>query len=98
MCPYPNIASMNMESNTLRLIKRSFFINFRTSQREAEPERPPMLLDSLRRYVHAMLRVSLYCSESESNITSRWVHRESNLMFTLSSDKDQRGKLLLRVN
>ena len=87
---------MNMESSALRLIKRSLFVHCRTSQREAEPERPPMLLDSLRRYVHAMLRVSLYCSESESDIAFRWVHRESNLMFILSSDKDQREKLLSR--
>ena len=41
-----------------------------------------------------MLRVCLYCSESESDIASRWVHRESNLMFTLSSNKDQRKKFV----
>ena len=29
---------------------------------------------------------------SESDITSRWVHRESNLMFILSSNKDHRKK------
>ena len=36
------------------------------------------------------LRVHLYLRKSESNVTSRWVHRESNLIFTLSNDKDQR--------
>ena len=86
---------MNIESSALRLIKRSFFVPCRTSQREAEPERPPMLLDSLRRYVQAMLRVRLYCKESES-FASRWVHSKFNLMFILSSDKDQREKLLSR--
>ena len=35
------------------------------------------------------LRVRLYWDESERDIASRWVHRESNLMFTLDSDKDQ---------
>ena len=29
----------------------------------------------------------------KSDIASKLVHRESNLMFTLSSDKDQRNKL-----
>ena len=29
---------------------------------------------------------------SESDITSRWVHRESNLMFILSSNKDHTKK------
>ena len=28
----------------------------------------------------------------ESRVTSRWDHRESNCMFTLSSDKGQRNK------
>ena len=28
----------------------------------------------------------------ESDIASRWVHKKSNLMFTLSSDKDQSKK------
>ena len=37
-----------------------------------------------------LIRVHLYWgkSESESDIASRWVHRQSNLMFTLSSNKD----------
>ena len=47
-----------------------------------------------------LIRVCLYYgendvmgqSESESDIASRWVQRESNLMFTLSNDKDQRNK------
>ena len=30
------------------------------------------------------------CFERNTNIASRWLHRESNLMFTLSSDKYQR--------
>ena len=29
---------------------------------------------------------------SESDSASRWVHRESKLVFTLNSDKDQRKK------
>ena len=33
------------------------------------------------------VRVCLY--QSESNIASRWVYRESNLIVKLSSDKDQ---------
>ena len=36
------------------------------------------------------LRVLLYYSKNESDIASRWVHRESNLMFTLSNNKGQR--------
>ena len=38
------------------------------------------------------IRVRLYWREieSKSDIPSRWVHREFNLMLTLSSDKDQR--------
>ena len=28
--------------------------------------------------------------EQKSDVASRWVHMESYLMFTLSSDKDQR--------
>ena len=32
--------------------------------------------------------------ESESDIASKWVHRESNLMFTLNSDREQRKKSL----
>ena len=35
------------------------------------------------------VNVPLYWSESESDIASRLVHKESNLMFTLSSDKNQ---------
>ena len=35
------------------------------------------------------VRVHLYSSETESDIAFRWIHRESNIMFTLSSDKDQ---------
>ena len=34
---------------------------------------------------------------SESNIASRWIHRECYLMFTLNSDKDQR-KIHFRSN
>ena len=40
--------------------------------------------------------VRLVCIGGGSDITSRWVHREFTLMFTLSSDKDQRKKLALR--
>ena len=42
------------------------------------------------------IRVRLYWSESESDIAYRWVHKESNLMFALSSDKDQRKNSLSR--
>ena len=42
--------------------------------------------------------VNKYClRENERDITSRWVHRESNLMFTLSNDKVQRQKSLWRI-
>ena len=37
------------------------------------------------------VRLDLRKSESESDVASRWVHRESNLMFMLNSDKDQRN-------
>ena len=30
---------------------------------------------------------------NENDIAPRWVHRESNLKFTQSSDKDQRKKI-----
>ena len=43
-------------------------------------------------YVDSMSRVRLYWCESKTDIASRWIHRESNLMFTLSSDKDQSKK------
>ena len=39
-----------------------------------------------------MVRVYLRLCESEIDITSRLVHRKSNLMFTLSSNKGQRKK------
>ena len=40
------------------------------------------------------VKVELYCreSKSESDIASISVHRKSDLMFTLNSDKDQRNK------
>ena len=41
-----------------------------------------------------ILRVSLHWRESESDVASRWVHRQSNLMFTLSNDKDQRKNFI----
>ena len=47
------------------------------------------------------MRVHLYWIESENQkgITSRWIHGEFNLMFTLNSDKDQRKNWLsLSVN
>ena len=48
-----------------------------------------------------IIKVCLYWGES--NIAFRWVYRESNLMFTLRSDKNQRKQslshsLLLSVN
>ena len=44
------------------------------------------------RIIPIALKVRLYWSESESDVAPRAVHRESNLMFTLSSDKDHRKK------
>ena len=43
---------------------------------------------------NSLVRVRLYWYESD--IASRWVHRESNLMFTLSSDqlKENNSRLL----
>ena len=38
----------------------------------------------------------LFWSKRESDITSRWVHREFNLMFTLNSDRNERKNLLSR--
>ena len=34
-------------------------------------------------------------SESKSDFVSRWIHRESKLIFALSSEKDQREKFAL---
>ena len=42
--------------------------------------------------LHETVRVRLYCGESENDIASRSIHRESNLMLTVSSDKDQGRK------
>ena len=39
------------------------------------------------------LKLSWYWDESESNTPSKWVHRESNLIFTLSIDWDQEKKI-----
>ena len=44
---------------------------------------------------HGGIRVRLHWSESESDIASRWVLWESNLMFTFSSDKDERKQFAL---
>ena len=43
-----------------------------------------------------IVRILLCCRNSESDIVYIWVHRESNLMFTLSSDKHQRKRLSMR--
>ena len=43
-----------------------------------------------------MVSARLYWAESESDIASRWLHGESNLMFKLSSEKDQRKIHFLR--
>ena len=42
-------------------------------------------------------RVRLYWGKSKSDITSRWIHREPKLMFTLGSDKGQRNKFALAL-
>ena len=45
------------------------------------------------------LTTRLYLCWGEGDMASRWVHREFNLMFMLSSDKDKRKKSLsLSVN
>ena len=40
-------------------------------------------------FVQRPKRGSFILDESKSNIAFRWVNREFNLMFALSSDKDQ---------
>ena len=40
------------------------------------------------------LRVPLHWRERQNDIASKWVHRESKLMFTLSSMKGQRKKFI----
>ena len=51
-------------------------------------------------FVSHLVRVPLYWCESESDISSSLVHRESNLILIMSSDKDQlrRKSLSLIVN
>ena len=44
-----------------------------------------------------LLKAHLYWRESERNITSRWVLRESNSMFPLRSDKDLRKQECIPV-
>ena len=54
-------------------------------------ERPVrMLLGCI--LVLVMVRLYSHKRDSESGITSRWVQRDSNLMFTLSSDQDTKIK------
>ena len=62
--------------------------------RPATPEPDQQQPRSQHRSVHC-IRVPLYWgeSESESDIAFKWTHRKSNLMFTWSSDKDQRKKI-----
>ena len=60
--------------------------------RPATPEPDQQQPRSQHRSVHC-IRVHLYWRESESDIASKWAHRKSNLMFTWSSDKDQRKKI-----
>ena len=42
----------------------------------------------------AYVNVRSYWRERERDMVSRWVHKESNLIFTLSSDKDQKKKIV----
>ena len=42
------------------------------------------------------LKIHLYRCENESDNTSRWLHRESNWMFTFSSDKIKEKNSLSR--
>ena len=44
-------------------------------------------------HLNEVLQVCLYWRESESESVPRWVHRESNLMFTLNSDKIKGKKI-----
>ena len=43
------------------------------------------------------VRVCLNCRKSESDIASRWVHRESNSIYTLNSHKDHRNKFVFAL-
>ena len=48
---------------------------------------------------YSSLKVRSYSYKSESDIAFIWIQRESNLMFTLSSDKEHRIiSLSLNVN
>ena len=59
----------------------------------------PLVHCAIRKHWGNALGVNLYWSESERNdIASRWVHRESNLMFTLSRDKGQRNQFSNSLN
>ena len=76
----------------------TFSFVFAASQYEQQVEFPKnpsgnevaFVLAQCRCSLIKQLRVRLYWCESESDIVSRWVHKESNLMFTLNSDKNQR--------
>ena len=48
------------------------------------------------KFTECIVRIRLYSDESEIYIASRWLHRESNLLFTMGSEKDQRKKSLSR--
>ena len=41
------------------------------------------------KFSERIIRVRLYWDESEIDIASRWLHRESNLLITMGSEKDQ---------
>ena len=49
-----------------------------------------LLVSSRRIPSTALFTLMVHLYWCNSDVASRWVHRESNLLFTLSSDKDQR--------
>ena len=61
------------------------YVTTRGRRREWTSTHRPVCLENQRVMGHLLLRVHLYWGESD--IASRWVHRESNLMFTFSSGK-----------
>ena len=64
-------------------------VNIREQQRSSKKIAFMFVFDNIDSSgVNRLVNVHLYYIERD--ITSRWVHRESNLMFTLIRDKDKR--------
>ena len=55
-----------------------------------EKNRDSLFQDFKRLLYSRSVRVHLYWSKSKSDIASRWIHGESNSVFTLNSDKYER--------